>query len=184
VIAEDADLRVYRPKRAAGSSEVPVVACRLKTGTRMTLISARRPPGVHPWHGPGSLRTIVTAGDVVERLTGVDTSSTELVVADVAHRQVLREARVGYGVDAGLVFDESVADLVATPLGAVAWIAQRSGGAARSLHYAAFVVYTAPPRGHVAKLDEGDTIEPESLYLSGDTVHWVDGGVTRSAPLP
>jgi hypothetical protein len=140
--------------------------------------------------GPAAARDpprarIVTAGDVVayvvNRLTGVDTSSTELVVADVAHRQVLREAPVGYGVDAGLVFDESVADLVATPQGTVAWIAQRSGGAARSRHYAAFVVYVAPPRGPAVKLDEGDTIEPESLYLSEDTVHWVDGGVTRGA---
>jgi hypothetical protein len=184
LIAHDAQVRVYRPKAAAGlSGQRPVSACLVGHPSRMTLIAVGRPhtfPSV-----PGSLGTIVLSRTivayVVHQLTGVDTSSSELFVTDVAARRVLREARVGYSIDAGLVAAESLTALVANPAGAVAWIDERHarGSAARELY-----VYAAPRVGHSILLAEGTAIDPASLALSGGTLRWSDGGSIRTARMP
>lgn len=180
-------MRVYRPKVRAGNQiELPVIACVIRSRTRMTLFPAatsRRGPGRER---PGNLTRIVIAGDVAafvtNSLTGVDTSGSGLTIADVARRSILREAPVGHGVDAGLVFSSGLTALDVTPEGAAAWITRttrplpgRAPGAS---------VFAAPRTGPIVTLDEGPGIEPESLFLSGDTVNWVDDGTTRSAPLP
>jgi hypothetical protein len=184
LIAHDAQVRVYRPKVAPGvSAQRPVSACLVGHRSRMTLIAAGRPQTLHSF--PGSLGTIVLSRTivayVVHRLTGVDTASSELFVADVAARRVLREARVGSSVDAGFLGSESLTALVANPAGAVAWIDERVGP--RSSGRQLFV-YAAPPVGHAVLLDEGTAIDPASLTLSGGTLCWSDGGSTRTAHVP
>jgi hypothetical protein len=185
VIAQDTTLRVYRPKVGPRWAEVPVMACLVGHRTRLTLVSALPlRPGRHN-RGPGSIGQVVTAGGivayVVHELTGVDTSRSELIVADVARRRILRDTPVGYSVDAGFVAAESLTALDATPEGAVAWIVQRHG---IRTHPVATTVYAAARTGHIVVLDEGASIEPDSLDLSGETVNWLDAGATRSAPLP
>ena len=184
LIAHDAQVRVYRPKVAAGvSGQRPVSACLVGRRTRMTLIEAPRPHTSPSF--PGSLGTIVLSRTivayVVHRLTGVDTASSELFVADVASRRVLREARVGYSIDAGFLGSESLTALVANPAGAVAWIDERVGP--RSSGRQLFV-YAAPPVGPAVRLDEGTAINPRSLALSGGTLRWSDRGSIRTARMP
>src|SRR5258708_5957256 len=130
LIAHDAQVRVYRPKVAPGVSvQRAVSACLVGHRARITLIAATRPHTSPSFPGsPGTIvlsRTIVAY--VVHQLTGVDTASSELFVVDVASRRVLREARVGYSIDAGLLGSESLTALVANPAGAVAWIEERVG---------------------------------------------------------
>ena len=105
MVASDGQLRVYRPKAGPGSRGGPVLACLRGTPIRMTLVG-----GAPPVHGGlpargGSLGQLVTASPVVayvvDSLTGVDTSASRLVVADVAHRAILREAPAGHSVDGG-----------------------------------------------------------------------------------
>ena len=192
MIASHGKLRVYRPKLRPGSfDERPIVACIVGSAARMTLIAAPRPSPPHGPEGPhlsegsDNLQMLVSAGDVVAYVVGhragVDTAESQLIVADVARRQIVRETEAGHSVDAGFLFSQSVTALVTTSQAAVAWIVQRSGAAARSPKLA---VYAAPRRGRAVALDEGDAIDPRSLQISAGAVHWIDGGVARSAPLP
>ncbi|MFI5039911.1 MAG: hypothetical protein ACHQCG_08215 [Solirubrobacterales bacterium] len=186
VIAEDATMRVYRPKvTARNESELPVVACVIASRTRMTLIPASVPRASDRISDPGSLRRLVLAGDVaglvIGHLSGVDTGYSEIVVADVARRAILRETSAGHSVDAGYVFWAGPTALDVAPDGGVAWIVETAARGPRPRDSA---VFAAPRTGPIVTLDEGPRIEPESLFLSGDTVNWVDGGTTRSAPLP
>jgi hypothetical protein len=171
-VIEDGALVVYRPKIRPGTSGRPVAACLRGSSSRMTL-------------GSGDLRLIATAAPVVayvvSQLVGVDTSASELVVVDVSHRTIIREERAGHSVDSGFVFSEGVSDLVVTARGEIAWIERRTGGAVRAPEA---TVMAAPRSGPSVVLDEGTAVAPESLYLSGDTVHWVEGDETRAAPLP
>jgi hypothetical protein len=172
VIAEDAAMRVYRPKLTAlDETEQPVVACLLRSRIRMTL-SRGGPPGMLVIEGS-------VAAYVTSRRTGVDTSISKLVVVNVARRAVLREAPAGRAVDAGFVFSEAVSDLAVTAQGAVAWIVSHSGFAGSGA-----VVMAAPPTGPAVVLDHGAGVEPQSMYIGGGEVHWVDGGANRAAPLP
>jgi hypothetical protein len=152
----------------------------------MTLLAAR------PLHIrsvselPGSLEKLALAGPIVaylvEKRTGVDTSSSSLIVANIATRRILRSVSVGYSVDAGFVAGENVTSLVVTSRGSVAWIEERHRGLLRSS--LTMSVYAAPPTGSPILLDEGPSIAAESLTLSRDTIGWVDGTVRRSAPMP
>jgi hypothetical protein len=184
LIAHDAQVRVYRPKLAAGvPGRSPVSACLVGRRIRMTLIAAPSPHG--PGSFPGSLGTIVLSRTivayVVHRLTGVDTASSELLVADVASRRVLRSVRVGYSIDAGLLGSESLTALVANPAGAVAWIDERLG---RRSSGRQLFVYAAPAAGQALRLDEGTTIDPASLALSQGTLRWSHSGSIRTARMP
>lgn len=187
MIAEDATMRVYRPKlgdrKLAG---LPVTACVIGSRTRMTLIPTPPPSTNARRSRPGGLDRIVLAGNiagyVTGRRTGVDTGRSTLVIADVAHRAVLREAPAGASVDAGIVFSEDITALDVAPDGSAAWIEHRSRSP-RSKSPESEVL-AAGRTGPVDILDHGPGVEPESLYLSGQTVNWVDEGTTRSAPLP
>ena len=82
----------------------------------MTLL-APLPPRLRRGHGfPGSLTKIVLSGPmvayVVNQLTGADTSSSEIIVADVATRRILRSASVGRSIDAGYLLSEALTSLV------------------------------------------------------------------------
>jgi hypothetical protein len=161
------------PNSSAGSS---VVACLRDRRTRMTLLRA----------APRSrIGEIVTAGDVIVYLTcarSVDSSGCSLNVVDVARRIILRNAPVGYSIDAGLLAYESLPfSLVATPAGAVAWITERRGIRDSSTRES---VYAAAPTGPVALLDEGTGIDPNSLALEGSELTWTDTGALRSATMP
>jgi hypothetical protein len=151
----------------------------------MTLVSQQPPVKTPAPARSGHLRLIASAAPVVAyvvgRLTGVDTSASELVVVDVSRRAVLREEPAGHSVDAGYVFSEAISDLVATGSGEVAWIEQRRGVAVREPRAA---VMAAPRTGPAVVLGEGPDIAPESLYLTGNTVNWADGNETRGARLP
>jgi hypothetical protein len=164
--------------------DLPVTACIVGRRVGMTLVPAP-PPHARRRASAGSIETIVLAGPVVayvvHRLTGIDTGSSELIVADVATRRILRSAPVGYSVDAGFGGHEALTALVAASDGAVAWISERRspqpGGLTVSVH-------SAPPRGAAVVLDEGPAIDTASLELSGGALVWSDAGVSRTAPMP
>jgi len=184
-IVEDGELVIYRPKTGPGTPDTPVVACLRGSATRMTLVTA--PTSFHrpkPPHS-GNLGMIATASPVVayvvHQLTGVDTAASRLVVVDVATRTVLREAPAGYSIDAGFAGYEGISALDVTSRGEVAWIEERDG---RRHSERSAAVIAAPRTGPAVVLDEGPGVAPRSLYLSGSTVHWVDGEETRGAPLP
>jgi hypothetical protein len=177
-------LRVYEPSNATLPSGLPVTACLVGRRVGMTLIPAP-PPHARP--GPfflGAIGKIALAGPVVayviDRLTGVDTSSSELVVADVATRRVLRSAPVGYSVDAGILAYEALTALVVTSDGAVAWVEEQGGARSASV----VSVYAAPAKGAAVLLDEGPAIDPTSLVLSGGTLSWSDAGAPRTGAMP
>jgi hypothetical protein len=185
-LIEEAGLVVYRPKIGPGATPVlPVVACLRGTSTRMTLVPTPEARAGRRVRRGGNLRLIAASAPVVayvvSELTGVDTSASRLVVADVSSRTILREAPAGYGVDGGFVFSQSVSDLVVTADGELAWIVQSSGFGRQPSQAA---VLAAPRTGPAVVLDEGPGVAPQSLYLSGGTVHWVDGSETRGAALP
>jgi hypothetical protein len=149
----------------------------------MTLVPSTERPA--RFGGGGSIDEIALAGHVVayvvHRRVGVDTGASELIVADVARRFILRETAVGYSVDAGLVADEDLTALVVTPAGAVAWIAARHGIPIRP---AAATVYAAAPTSGVTVLDEGPKIDPASLKLTGSTLSWTDAAGVRTGAMP
>jgi len=62
----------------------------------------------------------------------------------------------------------------------VAWITTRR----KARRLTDVTVSIAPPTGRVALLDEGLSIDPASLRLSGSTVSWTDGGTRRTARMP
>ncbi len=159
-----------------------MVACLAGRQTGMTLIAAPAPHSQRLVRR--SLGIIVVAGPiaayVVNQLTGVDTSTSKLVVADVASGRILREAPAGHSVDGGIIFDERLSSLATTSRGSVAWIEQRREG--RNKRSAA--VYSAPPTGHATLLDEGPAVGPESLTLSHGTLSWSDGADRRTATMP
>ncbi|HXD53366.1 MAG TPA: hypothetical protein VN618_01300 [Solirubrobacteraceae bacterium] len=180
-------MRVYRPKASANNrNALPVVACLLDRRTRMTLVAVPSPAADPRRRRPGYLERIAIEGDiaayVVGRRTGVDTGSSTLTIADIARRIVLREAPAGSSVDAGFVFSSGITALDVAPDGSAAWIERRSRSPrSRSPESE---VFAAARKGPIEVLDDGPGVEPKSLYLSDQTVNWVDDGITRSAPLP
>lgn len=180
LIASDREVRVYRSP--LGSSTV--IACVVAHRTRMTLLAPPPQSGQHVHLFPGSFAKIVLAGPiaayVVGRRTGVDTSSSELVVADVSTRRILRSTPVGYSVDAGILASGRLTSLVVTSHGSVSWIEEhRRHGMSSSVS-----VFAAPPIGSVITLDEGPSIAPESLTLAHGTLSWSDGATQLTAPIP
>lgn len=181
MVARGNVVTVYMPAKS-GSPTVPVVACLAGRQTGMTLIPAPSPSSRRQMRE--SLALVVVAGPiaayVVNQLTGVDTATSELVVADVASGRILREAPAGHSVDGGIIFDERLSSLATTSRGSVAWIEQRREGR----HKRSASVYSAPPTGHATLLDEGPAIGPESLTLSHGTLSWSDGAGRRTAAMP
>jgi hypothetical protein len=185
LLAHDRILRVYQHSDTAPLFGLPVTACVIGRPVGMTLI------GVPPRERRrgrvlvGRLGKLVLAGPVVayvvDRLTGVDTASSELVVADVATRRILRSAPAGYSVDAGFVAFQTLTALAVTSGGAVAWEEERRGPGESGVTVS---VHAAPPKGPVALLDEGPAIDAASLSLSGGTVTWTHAGIRRSAAMP
>ncbi len=186
LLARDRVLAVYRPHLGATlrPGEPRAAACLAAGRTRMTLIPAAPPHAGLP--GAASIRRIALARAIVafvaDGLTGVDTSASELVVADVARRAIVRRAPAGHTVDAGLIASEATTALAAAPSGAVAWIVRRSGPALSK--DPAVTVYVAARSGPAHVLDEGAGIDPGTLSITGSTVNWKDGGVARTAALP
>jgi hypothetical protein len=177
VLARDRLLRVYSTGTGLGAG---VVACRLRTGTRMTLLPGpgQRPPGLQ--RGVGGFEL---AGGLVgyrETQFGIDSGTTRLLIADVGRRRVLRSIAGGSYVDAGLILSERVDVFVLTAAGAVAWVTTRREHG----QLTGVTVSAAPPRGSAAVLDRGTAIDPTSLRLSGATLSWRDGGATRTARMP
>ena len=185
LVAHDRILRVYEHPGTSPLLGSPVTACVVGRRVGMTLIGAPRPDRRRRRVFPGSLGRLALAGPivayVVDRLTGVDTASSELVVADVAARRILRSAPAGYSVDAGIAAARTLTALVVTSTGAVAWEELRRGPLGSG---AAVSVYAAPPKGAAAVLDEGPAIDPASLSLSGATLAWSDAGMRHTAAMP
>ncbi|MGH2869110.1 MAG: hypothetical protein ACRDNK_16315 [Solirubrobacteraceae bacterium] len=108
---------------------------------------------------------------------GVDTGSATVVVrrlSDGAH--LFSHAAADAAGPEGYV---AVTAIVATPAGAVAWIAH-----AHTIvgNRSVTGVYTRSG-SNVSKLDSGNAIQLSSLRLSGSTVSWQDGSGRRSARL-
>jgi hypothetical protein len=176
VLAHDRAVRVYTPKTPPPAGG-PVVACLTGRGSRMTLL--KTPAGFT------SVGTVVLAGPIVaylESTHGIDSGSTSLIVADITTRHILREDTVGGYGDAGILGYERVTDLVLASDGAVAWIEEHGRGLEGPP--TALAVHVAGRTGAPTILDEGPTIDPHSLTLSGRTLTWTDAGVRRSAQLP
>jgi hypothetical protein len=179
LLAGNGVVRVYSWSSSTGPPG-PTEACVVRTGARMTLESgpSRRFPGLHRSVGDFEL-----AGSIVgyiETQFGVDSGTTQLVVADVASRRILRSIKGGQYIDAGIISSQGVRRFVLTPRGAVAWVTTTS----RSRRLQGVTVYAAPPAGRAVVLDEGLAIDPASLRLSGSTLSWTDGGATRTARMP
>lgn len=177
LIASDSEVRAYQP-----SAKSSVTACLVGHRTRMTLLP---PPPPRPLPGrrlPPSLEKIVLAGPiaayVVGGRTGIDTSSSTLVVADIASRRILRTTSAGRG--AGPLWELRLTSLVVTSSGSVAWIIQqlRNGATVEA------AVFAAPPIGNAILLDKSPEIAPESLTLADGVLGWSDGGTERTAKMP
>jgi len=145
----------------------------------MTLIAPSRPGRFH------GLGLVALAGHIVayEASThGVDTGQSNLVVADVATRRVLRELDgVGGFVDACVISCTSTTDLLVSREGAVAWITETRSW---SRHSSTLAIHAAGTTGPPVALDEGPDIGATSLRLSGHILHWWRAGVERTAHLP
>lgn len=182
VIASDKLVRVYRypltkeryppPRRAE--------ACVVRGGARMTLFDPNRPSTGLPHRGFG---VVAISGTVVAYAVsqfGVDSGGSDLFLADVASRRILRELPGGGFVDAGFLSRTRITDFVLSPSGSAAWIDEvvRPPKKVKT-----FVVGAAPLGRPEAVLDEGPGIGAGSLTLTHGTLMWWDGGVERSAPL-
>jgi hypothetical protein len=178
-IAHDRLLSVY--STGGGPLEDPIEACLLARGGRMTLLAKRTGQGGPAGRG---LRVEALSGSIVAYLItsfGVDSGSTDLVIADVAARRVLRDVPAGKYVDAGILGSESVSKLVLAPEGAVAWVTSSREGNTSPTTY---VVHAAARSGAPTILDEGPDIGPTSLVLTGRKLSWSRGGIRKSAALP
>jgi hypothetical protein len=108
---------------------------------------------------------------------GVDTGSATVVVrrlSDGAH--LFSHAAADAAGPEGYV---TVTTIVATPAGAVAWIARATTIVG---HRSVTGVYARRGSG-VSKLDSGQAIGLSSLRLRGSTVSWQDGSGRRSSRL-
>jgi hypothetical protein len=180
MIAHDRFVRVYTTGTGPLSGHA-VEACLTGRRGRMTLLAAAS-PGAGP--GGRSLAVDASSGPLIAySLTsfGVDSGSTSLVVADVDARRVLRRLTVGHYVDAGFAGYERITQVALGPEGAVGWIAAAKGPGEASQTYS---VHAAATVGEPRVLDEGPDIGPESLTLTGGTLHWWHAGIEHSAPLP
>jgi hypothetical protein len=123
---------------------------------------------------------VAVAGDVAAyglANFGVDTVTASVVVrrlTDGAQLQALTATRA----HAAESF-ESIGSIVVRPDGTVAWI-----GSLHSIigHRSATEVHEASTAGDRV-LDSGLGIDSTSLRLHGETLSWVNGGVTRHATL-
>ncbi len=182
VIARDRALRVYSigPR---SSSEYAVRVCRRSTSASLTLLPARSQLHFPRHHSIGQF---VLAGNVVgyiETQFGVDSGTTALIVVDAASRRTLHEIAAGHYVDGGLVFSEAVTDFVVSARGSVAWITERKKGGMKGPPEER-TVRVVGPAGIATIADEGITIDPVSLKLSGHTLSWSDGGAERTTSMP
>jgi hypothetical protein len=109
------------------------------------------------------------------QVQGIDTSQTDVLVADIRRRHEL------FDVPAGRIAiapsHVSVDALAVTPGGTVAWI--QHGGTTESPGYSVHAASVAKPSDH--QLASGPAINPRSLRLDSGTVSWLDGGQRRTA---
>jgi hypothetical protein len=174
-VARDRDVRVYSLAGNAPGHE-GTYACLLHSGSTVALAKPRR-------YGPDSIGHVVLAGRIVayaDSTHGVDTGSTGIVVLNLAARRTLLTIPgVGGFIDGCFISFHEVTDLVVTDRGSVAWIV-RKGANCRTT---TFEVHSAHASGAQSLLEEGPTIVPGSLRVSGQTASWENGGQRRSASL-
>jgi len=109
------------------------------------------------------------------QVQGIDTSRTDVLVADIRRRHKLFDVPAGrIAIAPSFV---SVDALVVTPDGTVAWI--QHGGTAESPGNSVHAASVAKPSDH--QLASGPAINPRSLRLVSGTVSWLEDGQRRSA---
>jgi hypothetical protein len=184
VTASDKLVRVYSypPTKERYPPPRRTEACVIGRGTRMTLFDPGRPHegGLHlRFAGVIALSGPIVAYSVGYHLT--DTGGSDVSVADIAARRILRTLPGGGSVDAGLLGQTTMTDFVLDPSGSAAWIDEKVGpisGRTRT-----FIVRAAPLGREDNVLDEGPAIVPRSLELVAGTLSWLDAGTPRTARL-
>jgi hypothetical protein len=181
-VAEDREVRVYSMEAtymvgAYRYSHEVTYACLLRSGTAMKLTEPHH-------HRPASSKLVALDGTMAAYTysdVGVDTSSTEIVSANVAARRVMLTVPNAAGfVDACVISLRELKDLAVTDHGSVTWILRTGQGCQTQT----FQVYDASTSSEPTLLDEGLGIDPESLLVSNRSVSWEDGGRRRYALLP
>jgi hypothetical protein len=181
-LAEDRDVRIYsiEARHAVGGRQYThevMYACLLRNGSTLKLTEPHH-------HRPASNELVALDGTMVAYAysdVGVDTGSTEIIVANAAsHRIVLTVPDAASFVDACIISFRELKDLVVTARGSVAWMLRTGHGCQTET----FQVYDESVSGEPTLLDEGLGIDPKSLRSSSRSVIWGDGGQQRYAPLP
>jgi hypothetical protein len=168
ILASDDAVRVYR--LAESSPGLPTTyACLLRGGTSVAL-------GAPNGGCCESIGRIALTNGIVgyaSSAIAVDSACTTITVIYVATRStLLRVPEVACSVDAGIIKEDQVADLVVSPRRSVAWIVSRGqDGSVTS-----FDVHSAASSSVTAVLDRGPRIDPRSLRLSGHTLSWANAG--------
>jgi hypothetical protein len=153
----------------------------VQTGARMTLFDPER----------AETRFAIVGVDVVA-LSGTvlaysvkhvraDSSGSDLFLAQVASRRILRELPGDSFVDAGFIGATFTTQFALDPSGSAAWIDETLGPISNRTK--TFVVRAAPLDGEEVVLDEGPSIAPRSLKLTTGTLSWQDGATRRTAHL-
>jgi hypothetical protein len=153
----------------------------VKTGARMTLFDPEQPATRF-----GIVRVDVDAlsGTVVAysvKHVRADSSGSDLFLAQVASRRIIRELPGDSFADAGFIGATFMTDFALDSSGSAAWIEETLGPISNRTK--TFVVRAAPRDGEEVVLDEGPSIAPRSLELTSGTLGWQDGGMRRMARL-
>jgi hypothetical protein len=110
----------------------------------------------------------------------VDSGCASITVFDVGSRRtVLVLPQVACSIDAGIIKQEEVANLLVSSRGSVAWIVSRG----RDGRTSGFDVHSADAHGPIRVLDKGIGIDPKSLRLVGNTLTWENAGQPMSSNL-
>jgi hypothetical protein len=112
---------------------------------------------------------------------GVDTGSTEIIVANAAHHEFIQTVPDVAGfIDACVISFRQLTDLAVTRHGAVAWVTRVGHGCTTET----MQVLAATRFGEPSLLEENPEIAPESLRVSERGVSWEAAGQRQFAVLP
>jgi hypothetical protein len=153
----------------------------VRSGSRMTLFDPEQPESRF---AIVAVNVVALSGTVVAYSVGhirADSSGSEIFLAQVASRRILRELPGDSAINAGFNGATIRTDFALDRSGSAAWIDEEIGPISDRME--TLVVHAAPLGAKEVVLDEGPAIAPRSLELTADALSWQDAGVRRRVRL-